>query len=160
MRPTRWAMPPGPHPANATLRSFLPSPPSLGYAAPSPGGFFCLLQSFSRLTSTPARSPLASRWMRSTMGRQHTVQSSTSSASPAEQSTLRWLCSQHQGQVMTVSWSILPVARAGSGVCVRHALCPIPTGAFFLFRGEFIDMIPRPVSEVMTHPAGRGEWKH
>ncbi len=63
-------------------------------------------QSFSRDTLTPSSAPSAATLTRTAMGRQHTVQSSTYSASPPEQSTtMVWLC-QHQGQVKTASSSI------------------------------------------------------
>lgn len=35
-----------------------------------------------------------------------------------------------------------------------------PAANLFLFRGEFIYIIPRALSDEMTRLAGRGEWKH
>lgn len=36
----------------------------------------------------------------------------------------------------------------------------VPATELFLFRGEFIYIIPRALSDEMTRLAGRGEWKH
>ena len=36
----------------------------------------------------------------------------------------------------------------------------LPAEDLFLFRGEFIYIIPRALSDEMTRLAGRGEWKH
>ena len=36
----------------------------------------------------------------------------------------------------------------------------VPAEDLFLFRGEFIYIIPRALSDEMTRLAGRGEWKH
>ncbi len=35
-----------------------------------------------------------------------------------------------------------------------------PAAETFLFRGDFIYIIPRALSDEMTRLAGRGEWKH
>ena len=40
------------------------------------------------------------------------------------------------------------------------ATVAVPAADLFLFRGEFIYIIPRALSDEMTRLAGRGEWKH
>jgi len=36
----------------------------------------------------------------------------------------------------------------------------VPAAELFLFRGDFIYIIPRALSDEMARAAGRGEWKH
>lgn len=55
-----------------------------------------------------------------------------------------------------------PRQRRRAGAALLAALCIHAAGAaeLFLFRGEFIYIIPRVLSDEMARFAGRAEWKH
>jgi len=64
--------------------------------------------------------------------------------------------SQHAGERFTRSRH----RRAGVVLLAALWLSGAGTAELFLFRGEFIYIIPRALSDEMTRFAGRADWKH